>query len=66
MTIEVLELDPHGVPTAIVAAANGDLIEVSRRFGSWQTVPDDEGRTRDVMPPHAAALQKAARKLVTA
>lgn len=63
MTFTIRNLScEHGYWTATLRA-NGHSILVSRKSGSWQTPPDEQGRTREVLPAFAAALQERVRKL---
>lgn len=41
----------------------GRTVPVTRRFGSWTTVPDRQGRFRDLQRWVAVELQKRARPL---
>lgn len=58
----LLDRDEHGAYVALIAVGN-DTVEVTRRFGSWSTVPDANGRYRGLLPHVAAALQAEVRAL---
>lgn len=57
-----LRLEPTGYYSARVVSGTTS-VEVSRRFGSWMTPPDDRNRMREVLPHVAAALQDRVRRL---
>lgn len=56
LIITKLERDEFGVWTAHVSRA-GNTIPVTRRYGSWGTIPEG-GRWAQLLPDVAAALQK--------
>lgn len=51
----------HGELDAHISIGNG-AVPVTRRYGSWSTMPDAAGRTRDILAEYAARLQRAARR----
>ena len=51
----------HGELEARVSIGDGRAVPVTRRFGSWGTVPDG-GRWRQLLPEVAIELQKRARE----
>lgn len=54
--ITKLQRDGDGLWTARVVV-NGEAVPVTRRYGSWGTIPDG-GRWTQLIPEVAAALQK--------
>jgi hypothetical protein len=63
MTIELIEREASGELCALVSV-NGDLIEVTRRFGSWTTLPNENtGKFREILPAYARELQLAAKHI---
>lgn len=62
ITITKLQRDEYGVWTARVSR-DGSTIPVTRRFGSWGTIPDDAGRWSHLPYEFAAALQKRVRSI---
>lgn len=62
VTITKFGYDESGILTARVSR-DGKTVPVTRRYGSWTTVPDDRGAFRDVLPVIARDLQAKARKL---
>jgi hypothetical protein len=65
MTVIVTKLHraDHGELEARITVNGGETIPVTRRFGSWTTMPDARGACRHVLPRFAAILQERARPL---
>jgi hypothetical protein len=57
----ILERD-NGVYVALIEVGS-EIVEVSRRFGSWGTLPNDRGVWREVLPNVAAILQGHVKQL---
>lgn len=51
-------VEREGSHYVALISTDSEVIEVSREFGSWQTIPDESGRRRDVMPKVAVTLQE--------
>jgi hypothetical protein len=61
-SVELIDRDEYGYLQAIVSI-DGDMALVSRRYGSWQTIPDETGRCKDILPRYAARLELEARRV---
>lgn len=61
MIVTDLRRADHGELEASVSV-NGGTVPVTRRYGSWGTLPDGEGRWSHLVPSVAAELQDRARR----
>lgn len=61
LVITKLRRDPRGHLVARVSR-EGRTLDVTRRYGSWTTVPDDHGSCREILPLVAKVLQERARR----
>jgi hypothetical protein len=60
MRITLFRRHPQGFFQANLTV-NGQTVRVDDRSGSWGTVPDEDGRWREILPTYARALAEKRR-----